>query len=350
MLPRIPRFPQFAGLVFFTLVGFTSLAAAQTVAPVLAIDGLGKGIAPLDGPWQFHVGDNLEWALPQTGDGAGNVGWEQISPDKTWGAQGHPSYTGYAWYRKHLHIQPAPGAPPDFALLIRHIDDAYEIYWNGTLIGHHGNLPPHPSYPYSPPAQTFGMGPARDGVLALRVWKAPLTSFDSDHLGGLYAAPLVGSPTAIAAQKAELDYGWLRSRQYYFGLESLNALVMVLSLLAWLRDRSKRVLFWHGCLQRRFCAFANSCWTADSLFLQLCPGLAAAGLSLADVGLWFLLLYLLKLDENPRLARITRQSGHHQHVATSLDGLITLLDWSKPLTRALGADGRCAFDGHLYGG
>ncbi|MGA8727332.1 MAG: SpoIIE family protein phosphatase [Terracidiphilus sp.] len=331
MLPRIPRFPQFAGLVFFTLVGFTSLAAAQTVAPVLAIDGLGKGIAPLDGPWQFHVGDNLEWALPQTGDGAGNVGWEQISPDKTWGAQGHPSYTGYAWYRKHLHIQPAPGAPPDFALLIRHVDDAYEIYWNGTLIGHHGNLPPHPSYPYSPPAQTFGMGPARDGVLALRVWKAPLTSFDSDHLGGLYAAPLVGSPTAIAAQKAELDYGWLRSRQYYFGLESLNALVMVLSLLAWLRDRSKRVLFWMAVFSGASVLSLILVGLRIPFSFSFALGWLQPVLSLADVGLWFLLLYLLKLDENPRLARLTRQLAIISIVATSLDGLITLLDWSNPL-------------------
>src|ERR1035438_6754774 len=88
MLARFLRFLQIAGLVLSALVGFTSLAAAQKVAPVLAVDGLGKGIAQLDGPWQFHLGDNLEWALPQTGDDAENVGWEQISPDKTWGARG----------------------------------------------------------------------------------------------------------------------------------------------------------------------------------------------------------------------------------------------------------------------
>ena len=331
MLARFLRFLQIAGLVLSALVGFTSLAAAQKVAPVLAVDGLGKGIAQLDGPWQFHLGDNLEWALPQTGDDAGNVGWEQISPDKTWGAQGHPAYTGYAWYRKHVHLTPAPGASPDFALLIRHIDDAYEIYWNGALIGHHGNLPPHPSYPYSPPVQAFGLGPARDGVLALRVWKAPLTSFDSDHLGGLYAAPLVGSPTAIAAQKAELDYGWLRSRQYYFGLESLNALVMVLSLLAWLRDRSKRVLLWMAVFSGASVLSLILVGLRIPFSFSFALGWLQPVLSLSDIGLWFLLLYLLKLDENPRLARLTRQLAIISIVATSLDGLITLLDWSNPL-------------------
>jgi hypothetical protein len=331
MLGRFLRFSPLAGVIFFALMGLTSPAAAQSVPPVLAIDGLGKGIAPLDGPWQFHLGDNPAWALPQTGDGAGNVGWEQLSPDQTWGAQGHPAYTGYAWYRKHVHLAPAPGASPDFALLITHIDDAYEIYWNGTLIGHHGNLPPHPSYPYSPPVQTFGMGHARDGVLALRVWKAPLTSFDSDNLGGLYAAPLVGSPTAIAARKAELDYGWLRSRQYYFGLESLNALVMVLSLLAWIRDRSKRVLLWMAV----FCGASVISLILVGLRIpfsfSFSLGWLQPVLSLSDIGLWFLLLCLLKLDENPQLARLTRQLAVISVVATSLDGSITLLDWSNPL-------------------
>ncbi len=331
MLPRFLRFPQVAGLILSALVGFTSLAAAQNVAPVLTVDGLGKGIAPLDGPWQFHLGDNSAWALPQAGDDAGNVGWEQISPDKTWGAQGHPAYTGYAWYRKHVHLAPAPGASPDFALLIRHIDDAYEIYWNGALIGRHGNLPPHPSYPYSPPVQTFGLGPARDGVLALRVWKAPLTSFDSDHLGGLYAAPVVGSPTAIAAQKAELDYGWLRSRQYYFGLESLDTLVMVLSLLAWLRDRSKRVLLWMAVFSGASVLSLILVGLRIPFSFSFALGWLQPVLSLSDIGLWFLLLYLLKLDENPRLARLTRQLAIISIVATSLDGLITLLDWSNPL-------------------
>ncbi|MGA7856427.1 MAG: GGDEF domain-containing protein, partial [Terracidiphilus sp.] len=236
MLSLPLRFPVLAGLIFVAFTGLSSPAVAQSQAAVLSVDGLGKGSVPLEGPWQFHLGDNGEWALPQAGDDQQDVGWEQISPDKTWGAQGHPAYTGYAWYRKHLHLTPAAGAAPDFALLIRRIDDAYEIYWNGRLVGHNGTLPPDPSYPFSPPVQTFGLGPARDGVLALRVWKAPLSSFDSDQLGGLHAAPVIGSPSAIAAQKAELDYAWLRSRQYYFGLQSLYGLVMLLSVLAWLRD------------------------------------------------------------------------------------------------------------------
>ena len=316
-------------------------AMAQSSAPVLSIDELGKGTAELEGPWQFHIGDNQEWALPQAGDDASHVGWEQISADKTWGEQGHPAYTGYAWYRKHLHIATAPGAPADLALMIRHIDDAYEIYWNGVLVGRHGTMPPHPSYPYNPPAQTFGLGPVRDGVLAIRVWKAPLTSFDSDQLGGLTAPPIIGPPAAITAAKTELDYAWLRSRQYYFGLQSLYALVMLLSLLAWMRDRTRRVLFWMAVFSGAPVLSMVLVGLRIPFSFSFALGWLQPVLSLADIGLWFLLLYLLKLDEHPRLVRLTRQLAWISVVATSLDGILTLMDWSNPLLSGWvqGADG-----------
>ncbi|MGA7859312.1 MAG: PP2C family protein-serine/threonine phosphatase, partial [Terracidiphilus sp.] len=179
--------------------------------------------------------------------------------------------------------------------------------------------------------QTFGLGPARDGVLALRVWKAPLNSFDSDQLGGLHVAPVIGSPSAIAAQKAELDYAWLRSRQYYFGLQSLYGLVMLLSVLAWLRDRSQRVLLWMAVFSGASVVTLLLVGLRLPLSFNFAMGWLQPALGLHDIGLWFLLLYLLKLDEHPRLARLTRQLAIISVVSTSLDGLITLLDWSNPL-------------------
>ncbi|HLY42226.1 MAG TPA: SpoIIE family protein phosphatase [Terracidiphilus sp.] len=341
MLELRSRLPRPAWWVAVGLMMLSWPAIAESPVPVLTIDQVGKGTAALDGPWQFHVGDNAAWALPQSGDDASNVGWEQISADKTWGAQGHPSYTGFAWYRKHLHIEPAQGAEPNLAMLIRHIDDAYEIYWNGVLVGHHGTMPPHPSYPYSPPAQTFGLGPARDGVLAIRVWKAPLTSFDSDQLGGFTSPPILGSPAAIAAEKAELDYAWLRSRQYYFGLQSLYALVMMLSLLAWMRDRKKRVLFWMAVFSGAPVLALILVGLRIPFSFSFALGWLQPVLSIADIGLWFLLLYLLDLDESPRLARLTRQLAWISIIATCLDGFLTLLDWSNPLLAGWvqGADG-----------
>ncbi len=75
-------------------------SAPGTPPAVLTIEGLGKGVAPLDGPWQFHLGDDPAWARPGIDDATGHNGWEQLTADAPWGTQGHPGYTGYAWYRR----------------------------------------------------------------------------------------------------------------------------------------------------------------------------------------------------------------------------------------------------------
>ncbi|HEV2445058.1 MAG TPA: hypothetical protein VGS58_04020, partial [Candidatus Sulfopaludibacter sp.] len=197
MLPRKPL--SHCLLVCGLLVLGSSLSQAQgapaaTAGPVptLVLEDLGKGAAPLDGPWQFHLGDDLAWAAPDADDSQ----WEQLTADKTWGAQGHYSYTGFAWYRRHISLTPAPGGTQDFALMVPAVDDAYELYWNGKRIGKNGKLPPNPTWIFAQPPQTFGMGQARSGVLAVRVWKAPLSSEDPGTLGGFEGVPVVGSPEA----------------------------------------------------------------------------------------------------------------------------------------------------------
>src|SRR5208337_2476994 len=187
----LPLLAVFAGVAAFSA---QALAPAEPVSRTLVLDGLGKDAAPIDGGWQFHLGDNPAWAAPGFDDSE----WEQITADKPWGQQGHPSYTGFAWYRRTIRITPAPGASPDFALLIPAIDDAYQIYWNGVEVGHLGTLPPHMVLYEGVPAQTFGLGPVRTGVLAIRVWKNALASNDPSTLGGFEGLPLIGSPQAIA--------------------------------------------------------------------------------------------------------------------------------------------------------
>jgi hypothetical protein len=326
-----------AGLILLAFGAHPSRAAAQSQLPSLTIEGLGKGTTPLDGPWEFHLGDNPAWAMPQATD----TGWEQITADTTWGAQDHPAYTGYAWYRKHVHITVAPGADPNLALFIGHIDDAYEIYWNGARVATYGKMPPSPLYYYVVPPATFGLGPVRDGVLAFRVWKAPLSSFDSDQLGGFAAAPILGSPTAIAEHKALTDYTWLRTRQYYFAMRAVYVLVMIFSFIGWLRDRSQRVLL----AMAAFGASAVAAMFLTGLRLPL-PFTFAIGwlqpvLSAADISLWYLLLYLLKLSDVPRIARFTYWLSVISFAATSLDGLLSAADWTSPFFASWvqGADG-----------
>ena len=131
----LSRRSRFLLQLFVLLTAGAAVSCAEQssapAAPKLVLDGLGKGTAPLDGVWQFHLGDDPSWAAPALNDS----NWEQLTADEPWGAQGHANYTGFAWYRRHVTLTPAPGAAPDFALLIQRLDDAYELYWNGVLVG-----------------------------------------------------------------------------------------------------------------------------------------------------------------------------------------------------------------------
>jgi hypothetical protein len=298
------------------------------------IQGLGNGEVALDGPWQFHPGDEAVWASPSFDDSH----WEQLTVDKPWGAQGYASASGFGWYRCHITITPVPGAPPDLALLIPAVDDVYELYWNGVFVGHNGNFPPHPLWYVSQPPQTFGLGRVASGVLAVRVWKAPLASNDPAAIGGFEAMPALGSPLGIAALKAAIDYQWLRSHQFEFGLDSLYVLVALLSLLAWLRDRKQWLLFWMGGytlipLVRVLLVGLRLPWPND-----IAEGLLQPAIMFQDVSLWFVLLWLLKLYENPGLTRFTRNAAIIFAVAFSLDGLVAFawgsVRWGGPLQMA----------------
>ena len=296
-------------------------AAANTVSRTLVLDQLGKGTAPLDGKWQFHLGDDTAWANPKFDDS----NWEQLKADATWGAQGHPSYTGFAWYRRSVKITPAAGGAPDIALLIPAIDDAYEIYWNGVEVGHLGTLPPYTKIYQGVPPQTFGLGPVREGVLAIRVWKTALASNDPDNLGGFEGLPVMGSPDAIATAKAALDYRWLRSRQFTFDLVLLYALVSLLSLIGWLRDRDQWLLFWMS-------AFALMPMLATLLqglrlpySYAMLQFLTQAAIAVREASGWFLLVWLLQLHEYPRLVRVIRLTAIFGIAAASADGFLAFL-------------------------
>ena len=291
----------------------------------LKITVLSKSTVSLEGPWQFHTGDDPAWAAPQLDDSR----WELITAQQPWGTQGHANYTGYAWYRLHIVVSTDKESTSDLALLIRHIDDAYEIYWNGVLVGGNGSLPPHPVWFNEPPTQTYGLGQAHDGVLALRIWKAPLISYDTGELGGFLTAPVLGSPEAITAQKAVIDYSWLRRRQFLFALDFLYGLVAMLCGLAWLRDRRQWILLWIA----GFAIAPIAILFLDGLGLpwpfNICLGLQQPLYSLEDISLWFMLIWFLQLDTNKRLIRFTTIVASINLSCTVLDGLLEMLGWTS---------------------
>lgn len=326
MLPRKLGFTVLRTAVLFALC-FALIQATAEPSPSprpafdLQLNGLGKGAAPLNGPWQFHAGDNPQWASPAFDD----FFWQQLSADKTWGAQGHDSYTGYAWYRMHINVQPAPGASANMALMIPAVDDVYQVYWNGREIGRLGRMPPHWRWYFTVPPQTYGMGPITSGVLAIRVWKAPLFSNDPGTLGGFEGVPLLGSPQAIANSKAALDYTWLSRNQFTFALTSLYAVVAIVCFFFWYRDQKQWLLFWMG----MFCACLVSELFLGGLRLHISYSflvfVTQIEIAVREMSIWFLLLWLLQLQGNRKLVVLVRKAALISVLAGLLDGLLVFL-------------------------
>ncbi len=309
---------------------------ASSISDVV-IEGLGNDVAPLNGPWHFHLGDDPLWAGINFDDSS----WEKLTAAKPWGEQNHPSYTGYAWYRLHLRLDPThPAGPTNLSLLVPHLDDVYEIYWNGHSIGRSGSFPPYPIWyratdrptiytlHIQPSTSGSNSTPILQGTLAFRLWKAPLLSDDSGLSGGFEGAPVLGFPGPLAAYNTTLDYQWLRSHQLFFSEYLLYALTGLISLFAWLRDRRQRLLLWMtgftlSPVMRSFLYNMRLAWPVG-LSNALGPPLS----SIRDISLWFLLLWLLRLDGNPSLIRLTRRFAVLSLFVASGDGLLSLLDAS----------------------
>lgn len=296
--------PQFGRrLLLLVFAAAMSVAALRTAVPASAqapirFDG---GAASLNGPWQFHLGDNPAWASPAFDDSS----WEQLTADKPWGMQDHANQDGFAWYRHHVVL--ARGQSPDqLAILIPAVEDAYELYWNGQLIGMLGKLPPHPIWYVEFMHHTFGLGPAESGVLALRVWKAPFLSFDDGQQGGFYAPPTIGSPRSVERALSALDYRWLRSYQLSFAIVYFNILVAILGFGMWHRERSQRLPFWMACFAASISLTVILLNFRIPLSAIVAQGLDQPVEALGDFSLWFILLYLLDLDSDGRILRLTR--------------------------------------------
>jgi Stage II sporulation protein E (SpoIIE) len=317
----------------FVFLAFACALVARAATPPapLNIEGLGKGTVALDGDWQFHLGDDPAWASSALDDS----NWERIGVDRPWGEQTHFGYTGYAWYRRHVNFLPLPGLQPDLALLLPRVNDAYEVYWNGNLIGHQGKLPPHAYYYRDLPPEIVALGQAGSGVLAVRVWKAPYFSSDTGEAGGLNGPPLAGPADAIAAYKGNLNYQWLRGRLFGFAIQFIYVVIALLGFLAWLRNRERRVLFWMS-------SWAGALLLSSFVFnLRLAFTAAFASgaqqplLSIADIAIWYLLLYLLELERNPRLRRWTWILACISIFCGVADGALLLMDWSGPHVKML---------------
>lgn len=291
----------------------------------LVVAGVGRGMVPIDGFWKFQVGDDPRWALPDFDDS----GWESISADAPWGAQNHPSYAGFAWYRRRVDIIPTSGETGQYRVAILNAEDAYEVYWNGKLIGQFGHLPPHASWYYAQFPRSFPLIGSADGVLAIRVWKAPLDAFSLAEGGGIYPPPLIGDPTTVGLREEAHEWTIIRGDLFDYGLILLRAFIAVLCLVLWNRDRREQLFVWVAI----FTAAPVAIDILNRLFripfsYALARCLNQPIYVLYHVSLWFLLLWLLRLNENRTLVRWTTTLAYMSMGAGVADGALAFF-WAS---------------------
>ncbi len=234
--------------------------AAPKSIPFASIK-LGEAIVPLTGPWKFHTGDKLAWAHPDFNDAewqatdltppAGSIdpGLGSSGYIPGWTAQGHSEYSGYAWYRLRVHLD--AGTRRLALLMPIDIDDGYQVYADGKLLGGFGDFSGKQPKTYYGQPMMFSLPAAdqpdgRDVVLALRFYMKRADLAESPTPGGLHAPPQLGLLPVVSAfyqlQRREL------ARTYDFYL--IPILVFVIAVLAaftlYALDRSQRVFLWLG--------------------------------------------------------------------------------------------------------
>src|SRR6187431_575218 len=170
------------GVVIATLMAWAIVIADLAMGGRPDPPTLRAAATLLDGAWRFHTGDDPRWADPDTDD----TSWETIDltaapgshdgdvglPDYVggWMAHGHPDFRGYAWYRRAVAV---PAEPASWDILgPTLVENGYEIYWNGQLLGGSGRLGPAPRVVgtrplrFALPADAAGTR----GVLAVRAY------------------------------------------------------------------------------------------------------------------------------------------------------------------------------------
>jgi hypothetical protein len=247
---------------------FVWIILATLLASAVAIGALARGgradpsslraaAILLDGNWRFHTGDDQRWAdvraddsdweaidlTAQPGSHDGDVGL----PDyvKGWMAHGHPGYTGYAWYRRVVNV-PAGQASWDI-LGPTLVEDGYELYWNGQLLGGSGRLGPRPRVVGTRPLQFALPADAAGtrGILALRAFMLPRPGASAGG-GGMHSAPILAPrPTGDGLHRVQ----WERTIAGYI-VDAIEPLAMfsLIGLAFWCWPRSE---------ERGFLTFAS---------------------------------------------------------------------------------------------
>lgn len=123
--------------------------------------------------WQFqpdakNEGLKLGWEKPGFDDQA----WKPIKIGQHWEGQGHNALDGWAWYRLTVDV-PKDWKDVPMYWNTEGVDDAYELYVNGTRIGSGGDIPNKKTAFEDRTAHAIPAGllkPGEKNVIAVRVY------------------------------------------------------------------------------------------------------------------------------------------------------------------------------------
>jgi hypothetical protein len=246
-------------VILFALVAVTQLPGQAALEPAPIV--VGRSVVHLTGPWKFHTGDDSRWADPTFEDN----GWESVdltAPSGAhdddvgltgyvpgWGARGHRGYSGYAWYRMRVAVT-APDVQ-DFILIgPPAVDSAYEVFFNGHLLGGAGSFSGKTPTAFSIQPRRFaiprwliGEKGSYSALIAFRVWMGPWDLADPTA-GGIHIAPALGEASGIDAL---YQMQWLQTVKGYIVEVVEAALFVLLAVMAWMVaafERSKRAYAW----------------------------------------------------------------------------------------------------------
>jgi len=238
---------RYAGtsVVLLLLFGFATGLRGQKPSAVLPAPAqleatLGDGTVELSGIWKFHIGDDMAWAAqdfddsswgtqdltPPAGSANPELGSSGYIPG--WTANGYENHAGFAWYRLRVNVQSSHGR-----LAIKmpnEVDDAYQLYVNGQLLGELGRFGERKATAYSTLPRAFRLPrELRNGpiTIAVRVYMDSASLFQTPDAGGMHEPPILGHAGVIGTL-IQMDWD---NTAHVVGSGFLEMLIL---LLAWM--------------------------------------------------------------------------------------------------------------------
>jgi hypothetical protein len=229
-------------MIFITLV-----LIAGTFIYLSRTSDTGKNIITLNGPWKFMAGDNVQYAQSSYDDS----GWETVNLSAPpgahdddvglsgyipgWTDKGHSNYSGYAWYRLKVSLDSIKGN--DLALVAPPaVDDAYQLFINGSLSGDAGDFSDTVPVAYSIQPRMFLLPEKvikeKSIAIAFRVWMSPASLYAGS--GGIHIAPALGEKTDI---EKKYSFQWGQTIKGYIVEVVWPAIFILLAITMFLLNR-----------------------------------------------------------------------------------------------------------------